>query len=47
MSVNNIYNFDTHPWPKNTILISGDSMINGIIEKRISANFKSVSLEPR
>ena len=30
MSVNNIYNFDSHPVPKNTILIAGDSMINGI-----------------
>ena len=42
MSVNNGYNFDAHPWLKNTILIAGDSMINGINEKRISANFKSV-----
>ena len=40
MSVNNVYNFDAHPWPKNTILIAGDSMINGINEKRISTNFK-------
>ena len=30
MSVNNVYNFDAHPWPKNTILIAGESMINGI-----------------
>ena len=44
MSVNNIYNFDAHPWPKNTILIAGDSMINGINEKRISTNFKSVKV---
>ena len=42
MSVNNGYNFDAHPWLKNTILIAGDSMINGINEKRISTNFKSV-----
>ena len=44
MSVNNIYNFDTHPWPKNTILIERDSMINGINKKRISTNFKSVKV---
>ena len=44
MSVNNVYNFDAHPWPKNTILIAGDSMINGINEKRISTNFKSVKV---
>ena len=44
MSVNNAYNFDAHPWPKNTILIAGYSMINGINEKRISTNFKSVKV---
>ena len=44
MSVNNVYNFDVHPWPKNTILIAEDSMINGINEKRISTNFKSVKI---
>ena len=38
------YNFDAHPWPKNTILIAGDSMINGINEKRISTKFKSVKV---
>ena len=42
MSVNNVYNFDAHPWPKNTILIAGDSVVNGINEKRISTSFKSV-----
>ena len=42
MSVNNIYNCDAHPWPKNTVLIAGDSMINGINEKLISTNIKSV-----
>ena len=36
MSVNNVYNFDAHHWPKNTILIARDSMINGFNEKRIS-----------
>ena len=40
MSVNNVYNFDAHPWPKNTILIAEDSMINGINEKHITTNFK-------
>ena len=44
LSVNNIYNFDTRPWPKNTILIAGDSIINGINEKRISTNFKSAKV---
>ena len=44
MSVNNVYNFDAHPWPKNTILIAGDSMINVINEKRNSTNFKSVKV---
>ena len=44
MSINNVYNFDAHPWPKNTILIAVDSMINGINEKRISTNFKSVKV---
>ena len=44
ISVNNVCNFDAHPWPKNTILIAGDSMINGINEKRISTNFKSVKV---
>ena len=42
--VNNVYNFDAHSWPKNTILIAGDSVINGINEKRVSTNFKSVKV---
>ena len=29
----NNYNFDAHPLPKNSILIAGNSMINGIDEK--------------
>ena len=40
MSVNNIYNFDAHTWPKNTILIAVDCIINGINEKRICTKFK-------
>ena len=40
-----IYNSDARPWPKNTILIAGDSMINGINEKCISTNFKSVKVK--
>ena len=44
ISVNNVYNFDAHPRPKNTILIAGDSMINGINEKHIFSNFKSVKV---
>ena len=43
ISVKNIYNCDPHPWPKNTILIAGYSMNNGINEKRFSANLKSVN----
>ena len=42
MTVNNVYNFDAYPWPKNTILIAENSIINGINEKSISTNFKSV-----
>ena len=42
MSVNNAYNLYAYHWPKNTILITGDSTINGINEKCISTNFKSV-----
>ena len=42
MSVNNVYNFDAHPWLKNPILMAGDSMTNGINEERISTSFKSV-----
>ena len=41
ISVNNVHNFDAHPWPRNTILIPRDSMINGINEKGILTNFKS------
>ena len=41
-SVNNIYNNDVHLWPKNTILIGRDSMIDGINEKSLSKIFKSV-----
>ena len=33
MSVNNLYNFNAHPWSKNTILIAGYSNIHGINEK--------------
>ena len=42
MSVKNVFNFDAHSWPKNTILIAGDSMINSINVKRFSTHFKSV-----
>ena len=44
MSVNNAYNLYAYHWPKNTILITGDSTINGINEKCISTNFKSVKV---
>ena len=45
MSVNNIYNFNAHPWSTNTILIAGVSITNGIDGKRISTNFKSVKVK--
>ena len=41
MSENKIYNCDAHPWPKNTILIAGNSMINSSNERRFSTSFKS------
>ena len=44
MSVNNVDNFDAHLWSKNTILIAGTSMIDGINKKRISTNFKSIKV---
>ena len=44
MSVNNVSNCDAHSWPKNTILIAGDFMINGTNEKHFSTNFKSVEV---
>ena len=44
MSVNKVYNFDAHAWPKNTILLAENSMINGINEKRICTNSKSVKV---
>ena len=51
MSVNNLHNFDAHPWPKNTILIAGDSIINGINEKlslqRLNQLKLDVLVEPR
>ena len=42
VSVNNIYNFNAHPWPKNAILIAGHSMINGMNKKRISTKFNQM-----
>ena len=33
---------EAHLWPKNTILIGGDSVIDGINEKSLSKIFKSV-----
>ena len=44
LSVNKVYNFDAHAWPKNTILLAENSMINGINEKRICTNSKSVKV---
>ena len=44
MSLNNVNNVDVHSWPKDTILLAGSSMINGINEKCISINFKSAKV---
>ena len=33
----NVYDDESTPWSVNTILIAGDSMMNGIDEKRLSA----------
>ena len=44
----NVYNFDAHPLPKNSILIAGNSMINGIDKKaslQTLNHFKSDVLE--
>ena len=42
MSLNNVV--QTDPWPKNTILITEDSMINRINEKSFSTNLRSVEV---
>ena len=48
MSVNNVYNYAAGPWPKNTILIVGGSMINGTNEKQALNRLKSdVLVVPR
>ena len=44
MSVNNIYNSEARLWPKNTILIAGDSMINDINQKRFCVNFETLKI---
>ena len=44
MSVDDVYNGDAHPLPKNTILITADSTITGISGKSFSSNFKSVKV---
>ena len=44
MSVKNVYNFDAHSWPKNTILIARDFMINGTNVNRFSTHFKLVKV---
>ena len=44
MSLEKVYNVDAYPWYENTILIAGDSIINGTNENRISTNFKSVKV---
>ena len=38
----NVYENEPTPWPINTILIAGDSMINGIDEKRLSKKNSNV-----
>ena len=39
----NVYD-DSTPWPVNTILIAGDSIINGIDEKRLSKKNSNVKV---
>ena len=39
----NVYDNKSTPWPVNTILIAGNSMINGIDEKRLKEKFKCES----
>ena len=39
-----VYDNESTPWPVNTILISGDSMINGMDEKRLSKKKSNVKV---
>ena len=45
MSVKNVYNFDANPWPKNTILIAGDSMIQFVIFKPLSCFKETIKFD--
>ena len=40
----NVYDNESAPWPVNTILTAGDSMINGIDEKRLSKKNSNVKV---
>ena len=40
----NVYDNESTPWPVNTVLIAGDSIINGIDEKRISKKNSNVKV---
>ena len=44
MPVKNVHNCHAHSWLKNMIHIAGDSMINRINEKCLSANSESVKV---
>ena len=44
ISVNNVYNCDAFPWPKNTVLIGRVSKINDINKKSFSTAFRSVKV---
>ena len=40
----NVYDNESTPWPVNTVLIAGDSIINGIDEKRLSKKNSNVKV---
>ena len=42
--IENVYDNESTPWPVNTILIAGDSMINEIDEKRLSKKNSNVKV---
>ena len=42
--IENVYDNEPTPWPVNTILIAGESMINGIDEKRLSNKNSNVKV---
>ena len=42
--IENVYDNESTPWPENTILIAGDSVINGTNEKRLSKKKSNVKV---